>query len=73
MHILEIDTLWTVMIVVIMVVTPCSLVGGYQHFERTYRLHLQGRSVYAANIVRQYHVGTDFGNFTRLCDPDAIK
>jgi hypothetical protein len=24
-------------------VTPCSLVGGYQHFGFTYRFHLQGR------------------------------
>jgi hypothetical protein len=26
------------------VMTPCSLVGSYQHFEGTYCLHLQGRS-----------------------------
>jgi hypothetical protein len=28
--------------VVFWVVTPCGLVGGYQHFGGTYSLHLRG-------------------------------
>jgi hypothetical protein len=28
------------LIVVFRVIAPCSLVGGYQRFEGTYRIHL---------------------------------
>jgi hypothetical protein len=30
--------MWTI---VFQVMTPCSLVGGYQHFGGTYHLHLE--------------------------------
>jgi hypothetical protein len=34
-------------------VMPCSLIGGYQCFERTYHLHLQGSTTWHQN--RQLH------------------
>jgi hypothetical protein len=38
----EVCTAIKMSIVVFWVVTACGLVGGYQRFEKKYRLHLQG-------------------------------
>jgi hypothetical protein len=41
-------------IVVFWIVTPCSLVGAYQRFGGTYRLHLQGSF---SHVGRYQHFG----------------
>jgi hypothetical protein len=40
----EVFTAVKIWIVVVLVMTPCSVVGGYQRFGGTCFLHFQGRS-----------------------------
>jgi hypothetical protein len=47
-----------VQIVVFWVVTPCSLVGRYQHLEGTYCFHLQGQSMWGKESVELYKQDT---------------
>jgi hypothetical protein len=42
----------TVQTVVMLVVTPCSLAGGYNRFKGTYCLHLHGRSSVNSSTVK---------------------
>jgi hypothetical protein len=52
MHLKTSSEFVTVDIVVLGVVTPCSLVGGYQRFGGTYSLHLQGTILHSATTQK---------------------
>jgi hypothetical protein len=50
----EVSTVVTVQIVIFVVVTPCILLDGHQHFGGMCCLHVQGQSVYNEESVRLY-------------------
>jgi hypothetical protein len=47
--------------VLILIVTPCYLVDGYQHFGGTYHIHPQDRSKTSCNHKTLYSVAFPWG------------